>query len=142
MENSSSNQAAFRPTFSTRGYSAGSSASLLSQCYAQCIHESKIEFDVIFGPAYKGIPLACTVIAATYFNMFNISKGYAYNRKEVKDHGEGGFLVGADVMGKKVLLVDDVITAGTAIRETFGVLSKAGASIVAICVFRSRGEAH
>lgn len=128
------------PYFFNAGlFSCGNSASLLSRCYAQCIHESKIEFDVIFGPAYKGIPLA-TNVAATYFNMFNISKEYAYNRKEVKDHGEGGLLVGADVMGKKVLVVDDVITAGTAIRETFGVLSKAGASIVAICVSLDREE--
>ena len=76
---------------------------------------------MIFGPAYKGISLGAVVCAALY-SSFDVNVGFAYNRKEAKDHGEGGVLVGADMKNKKILIVDDVITAGTAIRESFNLL--------------------
>jgi uridine monophosphate synthetase len=128
------------PYFFNAGlFSCGRSAFLLSRCYAQCIRDSGVEFDVIFGPAYKGIPLACSIAAALH-DMFDMNKDYAYNRKEAKDHGEGGTLVGADMKGKNVLVVDDVITAGTAIRESFGMLETVGARVVAISVSLDREE--
>ena len=128
------------PYFFNSGlFSCGRSSSLLSKCYAQCIRDSGIEFDVIFGPAYKGIPLAAGIVSA-WWDLFNESKDYAYNRKEVKGHGEGGNLVGASLKGRKVLVVDDVITAGTAIRESFNILGKAEAQVVAIAVSLDRQE--
>ncbi len=95
---------------------SASSLSVLAKSYAQAVHASGIEFDVVFGPAYKGISLAA-LTAAAYFDLYGRDVGYTYNRKEKKDHGEGGTLVGASLVGKKILVIDDVITAGTAIRE-------------------------
>ncbi len=92
------------------------------------------KIDVVFGPAYKGIPLANGVTTALY-EEYGLNYGYCYNRKEAKDHGEGGLFVGmTDLQGKNVLIVDDVITAGTAIRESVGMLQKAGANIVGVVV--------
>ena len=78
------------------------------------MEDGKAKFDVIFGPAYKGISLGA-VVAASLYSDYGIDAGFAYNRKEAKDHGEGGKLVGADMKEKRVLVIDDVITAGTAI---------------------------
>jgi len=86
-------------------------------------------FDVVFGPAYKGISLGAVVSAALYSD-FGIDTGFAYNRKEAKDHGEGGILVGSTMTNKRVLIVDDVITAGTAIRESYDLLKTIGATPV------------
>jgi orotate phosphoribosyltransferase len=99
----------------------------------------KVNFEVIFGPAYKGIPLGAVVCAALYSD-FGIDIGYAYDRKEAKDHGEGGNLVGASMEGKKVLVVDDVITAGTAIRESDGKLKAIGAKMIGVVIALDRAE--
>ncbi|KAF9637006.1 Phosphoribosyltransferase [Lasiodiplodia theobromae] len=100
------------------------------------------QFDVLFGPAYKGIPLAATTVdklAELDLNKFgNIS--YSFNRKEAKDHGEGGNIVGAQLKGKKVVIVDDVITAGTAIREAIDIIKKEGGELVGIVVAVDRQE--
>jgi len=98
------------------------------------------EFDVIFGPAYKGISLGAVVSAALY-NDYGVDVGYAYNRKEAKDHGEGGTLVGASMVGKKILIVDDVITAGTAVRESCDMLRKIdGAVPIGVVIALDRAE--
>lgn len=102
--------------FNAGKLSSASSLSVLAKSYAQAVHESGIEFDVVFGPAYKGISLAA-LTAAAYFDLYGRDVGYTYNRKEKKNHGEGGVLVGQELAGKKILVIDDVITAGTAIRE-------------------------
>lgn len=94
---------------------------------------------MIFGPAYKGISLGAIVAAALYSD-FGVDAGFAYNRKEAKDHGEGGKLVGANMEGKRVLVVDDVITAGTAIRESHEMLSKIGAEPVGVAIALDRAE--
>ena len=111
------------PYFFNAGlFSCGHSMHLLSRHYASAIRASGVDFEVIFGPAYKGIPLAAC-IAAAWFDLYGESKDYCYNRKEAKDHGEGGTTVGAPMAGRRVLVVDDVITAGTAIRESVDILT-------------------
>ena len=111
---------------------------LLGQYYAQAIMASGIYFDVLFGPAYKGIPLAA-VTAAALFEHHGVDVAWAYNRKERKDHGEGGQLVGAELQGK-VLIIDDVITAGTAIREAVEMINAAGATTGGIVIALDRQE--
>ena len=98
-----------------------------------------VEFDVIFGPAYKGISLGA-VVSAALFDAFNVDVGFAYDRKEAKDHGEGGKLVGASLEGKRVLIVDDVITAGTAIRQSYDLLKSVGAVPVGVVIALDRAE--
>ena len=99
-----------------------------------------MKFDVLFGPAYKGISLGAVVCAAL-FSDYGIDVGSAYNRKEAKDHGEGGKLVGAKMEGgKRVLVIDDVITAGTAIRESHQMLSAIGAKMVGVVIALDRAE--
>jgi len=98
-----------------------------------------VKFDVMFGPAYKGISLGAIVSSALYSD-FGVDVGFAYNRKEAKDHGEGGKLVGASMDGKRVLVVDDVITAGTAIREAHGMLKTVGADPVGVVIALDRAE--
>lgn len=98
-----------------------------------------VNFDVVFGPAYKGISLGAIVASALY-NDFGVDVGFAYNRKEAKDHGEGGNLVGAPMEGKKILVVDDVITAGTAIRESHAMLLQVGATPVGVSIALDRAE--
>jgi orotate phosphoribosyltransferase len=98
----------------------------LAKAYAEAFLDNKIECDVIFGPAYKGIPLSATVVEEL-FDKFKKNVAYCFNRKEAKDHGEAGLLVGAPINSEtKVLLIDDVITAGTAIRETMDILKVNG----------------
>lgn len=106
---------------------------ILGECYAQAIQSANIEFDVLFGPAYKGIPLVC----ATAIAMGDIS--YCFNRKEAKDHGESGIIVGAPLQGK-VLILDDVITAGTAIRESLEIIKQHSAQVTGIVVMLDRQE--
>ncbi len=103
----------------TGNYRTGAQLSKLGEYYAACIMDAtKGDFDVMFGPAYKGIPLAATA-AATLYTKYGVDKPYCFDRKEVKDHGEGGVFVGAKLEdGNKVLIIEDVITAGTAVRET------------------------
>lgn len=126
-------------------FSTASLVSTLSSAYASTIASHSVlsdNFDVVFGPAYKGIPLAATTACA--LNAISSEKygniGYSFNRKEAKDHGEGGNIVGADLKGKRVLIVDDVITAGTAIREAVGVIEAAGGKVVGIVVCLDRQE--
>jgi orotate phosphoribosyltransferase len=94
---------------------------------------------VIFGPAYKGIPIA-TATAIQLHDQFHVNKPWCFNRKEVKDHGEGGNLVGAPLQGKRVLIIDDVISAGTAIREVLAILDAQGAIAAGIVVALDRQE--
>mmetsp|Transcript_8002 Transcript_8002/g.12188 ORF Transcript_8002/g.12188 Transcript_8002/m.12188 type:complete len:492 (-) Transcript_8002:1216-2691(-) len=130
------------PYFFNAGLLAtGRQLDILFQAYAETILQSNIQFDIIFGPAYKGIPLAAGVAAALARRAPHLPISYAYNRKEAKDHGEGGDLVGAPLIGKRVLLVDDVISAGTAIRESAKILTRAQATLVAACVALDRQEA-
>lgn len=96
-------------------------------------------FDVLFGPAYKGISLGA-VVSSSLYHMFGVDVGFGYNRKEAKSHGEGGTLVGARLDGKRVLIVDDVITAGTAIRESHTMLLEAGAKPVGVVIALDRAE--
>lgn len=127
------------PYFFNAGlFSDGKSAAVLGRCYAAAIVGSRIAFDMIFGPAYKGIPLATATVAALS-EHHNINVPYAFNRKEAKDHGEGGKVVGAPLRGR-VLIVDDVITAGTAVRESLDIIRGAGAEPVAVALALDRQE--
>lgn len=119
-------------------FQTGSSLARLGDYYAQAIIDSKIQFDMLFGPAYKGIPLV-SVIAATLYEKHGIDYAYAYNRKETKDHGEGGNIVGAPLQGK-VLIVDDVISAGTACREAAQIVEDNGAILAGIAISLDRQE--
>jgi orotate phosphoribosyltransferase len=127
------------PYFFNAGlFSDGNSAAVLGRCYAAAIVRSGIVFDMIFGPAYKGIPLAtATAIALSEHHDRNVP--YAFNRKESKDHGEGGKVVGTTLRGR-VLIVDDVITAGTAVRESLDIIRGAGAEPVAVALALDRQE--
>jgi orotate phosphoribosyltransferase len=116
----------------------GASATTLGRCYAAAIGYSGIEFDMLFGPAYKGIPLV-TAVAIALADQHGRNVPYAFNRKEAKDHGEGGNIVGTPLRGK-VLIVDDVITAGTAIRESLQIIRDAGAQPVAVALALDRQE--
>ena len=110
----------------------------LGRCYAQAIVDSGINFDVLFGPAYKGIPLAAAAsIALAEQHGKNIP--WCFNRKEAKDHGEGGNLVGSPLNGR-ILVIDDVITAGTAIRESVDIIKSAGAELVGVIIALDRQE--
>jgi orotate phosphoribosyltransferase len=113
------------PYFINTGmFKDGKGISKLAEYYAKAIKDSFKEFDVLFGPAYKGIPLC--VSATMKLSELGINKGYSFNRKEAKDHGEGGNIIGTELEGKKVLIIDDVITAGTAVKETIEVLKENG----------------
>ena len=127
------------PYFFNAGlFNTGTSLSFIGRCYASAIEQASIDYDVIFGPAYKGIPLA-SATAIGLSTSFNRNKPYCFNRKEVKDHGEGGNIVGAELKGD-VLIVDDVITAGTAIREVMGLINDSGARAKAVLVALDRQE--
>lgn len=118
---------------------SASSLSVLAKSYAQAVRDSGIEFDVVFGPAYKGISLAA-LTAAAYFDLYGCDVGYTYNRKEKKDHGEGGILVGASLEGRKVLVIDDVITAGTAIREVADIIQGEKGALTGVVIGLNREE--
>lgn len=111
--------------FNAGRFDSGSLLSQLGACYSDAIDATGIKYDVVFGPAYKGIPLATAM--ACELAQRGRDLPLSFNRKEVKDHGEGGQLIGADMTGKRVLIVDDVITAGTAIREALAIIRAAGA---------------
>lgn len=109
----------------TGNYRTGEQISKLGEFYAQCIKENNLTPNVLFGPAYKGIPL-CVAAASGLYNKYSTNVSYCFNRKEEKDHGEGGSLVGVKLQnGDNVVVTEDVITAGTAIRETLPILKKA-----------------
>jgi orotate phosphoribosyltransferase len=126
------------PYFFNAGlFDDGAKLGRLAQFYARRILSSGIEFDMLFGPAYKGIPLAAAV--AIELARLGRNVPYAYNRKEAKDHGEGGSLVGAPVRGR-VLIVDDVMSAGTAARESIALIQAAGATPQAVAIALDRQE--
>ncbi|MCB1866531.1 MAG: orotate phosphoribosyltransferase [Chromatiales bacterium] len=124
--------------FNAGRFDSGASLGELARCYADAIVASGIGFDLLFGPAYKGIPLAAAV-ALAFEHHHGRDVPYAYDRKEAKDHGEGGSLVGAPVHGR-VLIIDDVVTAGTAARGSIEKLRAAGAEPVALAVALDRQE--
>lgn len=124
--------------FNAGRFNTGEHLARLGRFYARTIVGSNLDFDVLFGPAYKGIPLAAaTGIALADHHNRNVP--WCFNRKEVKDHGEGGKLVGSALTGK-VLVIDDVITAGTAIREAVDIIQAAGASLAAVVIALDRQE--
>ena len=124
--------------FNAGQFNQGNHLSQLGQFYAQAINASGIKFDVLFGPAYKGIPLAAATAIALN-DSFNRSVPYSFNRKEAKDHGEGGNIVGHPLEGD-ILIIDDVITAGTAIREAKDIISANGAKTKGVVVALDRQE--
>ena len=127
------------PYFFNAGlFNTGAALAQLGSCYARVIVDRGLDFDVLFGPAYKGIPLV-SAIAVALSVEHNIDKPYAFNRKEAKDHGEGGNIVGAEVHGR-VLVVDDVITAGTAIREAVDIIAAEGGETTSILIALDRQE--
>ena len=123
--------------FNAGGFDDGTRLGALGRYYAKALQESKLSFDMLYGPAYKGI----TLVAATAIALadYGINVPYAYNRKEAKDHGEGGVLVGAPVKGR-VVIVDDVISAGTSVRESVELIRKAGAEPAAVLIALDRME--
>jgi len=124
--------------FNAGGFDDGRSLEVLSNCYAQAILDSQLDFDMLFGPAYKGIPLAAGV-AIMLNNSHHRNIPFAYNRKEAKDHGEGGTLVGAQLKGN-VLITDDVISAGTSVRESIEWIQQAGATACGVAIALDRQE--
>jgi orotate phosphoribosyltransferase len=125
--------------FNAGRFDSGTALTTLAGCYADAVDEAGIGFDLLFGPAYKGIPLA-TALACEYARRGR-DLPVAFNRKEAKDHGEGGNLIGASLQGRRVLVVDDVITAGTAVREALATITAAGGRAVAIAIALDRQEA-
>ena len=127
------------PYFFNAGlFNSGAALARLGRCYAAAILEAGLEFDVLFGPAYKGIPLVATV-AVALAEQHGRDVPWCFNRKEPKDHGEGGMIVGAPLQGR-VLIVDDVITAGTAIRETMQILAAHHATPAGVVIALDRQE--
>lgn len=127
------------PYFFNSGlFNSGASLAQLGRFYAQRIVDSGLSFDVLFGPAYKGIPLASTT-AIALADQHQIDMPYAFNRKEAKDHGEGGQLVGAPLTGK-VLIIDDVISAGTSVGESVAMIRAAGAEPAGVVIALDRQE--
>ena len=123
--------------FNLGAFNDGESLKLLGEFYANKIIDTKIEFDMIFGPAYKGIPLASTTSIALSDKSRNIP--YSFNRKETKNHGEGGEIIGSSIKGG-VLVIDDVISAGTSINESYKLIHKNGAKIAGVIVAIDRQE--
>ncbi|NOZ52192.1 MAG: orotate phosphoribosyltransferase [Gammaproteobacteria bacterium] len=127
------------PYFFNSGlFSTGESLNRLGHYYAQAIETSEISYDMVYGPAYKGIPLACAVTIALA-RGFKRDIPYAFNRKEAKSHGEGGDIVGAPLKGK-VLIIDDVISAGTSVRESIDIIKAHGAEPAGVVIALDRQE--
>ncbi len=127
------------PYFFNAGlFNSGAAINAVGRAYAQALAESELAFDMLFGPAYKGIPLV-TVTAAAMAERHGRDVPFAYNRKEAKDHGEGGSIVGSPLAGR-VLIVDDVITAGTAIRESIEIIERSGATPAGVLLALDRQE--
>ena len=127
------------PYFFNAGlFNTGAALAKLGGFYASALIQSKVPYDVIFGPAYKGIPIASATVMALA-EQHDLDVPYVFNRKEVKTHGEGGDLVGADLKGR-TLIIDDVITAGTAIRESMSILKAHGAELSGVLIALDRQE--
>lgn len=124
--------------FNAGKFQTGAALAALGRFYADAIVAAGLDYDVVFGPAYKGIPLAATT-AVALADGHQQDKPYCFNRKEAKDHGEGGNLVGAPLQGK-ILIIDDVITAGTAVREVMDIIKGAGAEPAAVVIGLNRQE--
>ncbi|NKI73854.1 orotate phosphoribosyltransferase [Dickeya sp. CFBP 2040] len=127
------------PYFFNAGlFNTGRDLALLGRFYAEALMDADVEFDVLFGPAYKGIPIATTT-AVALAEHHDRDVPYCFNRKEAKDHGEGGSLVGSPLKGR-IMLVDDVITAGTAIRESMEIIAAQGATLAGVLIALDRQE--
>jgi orotate phosphoribosyltransferase len=127
------------PYFFNSGlFNTGSRLAALGRFYAAAIADAGVAFDLLYGPAYKGIPLVSTV-AVAFAERFQRDVPYAFNRKEAKDHGEGGVIIGAALQGR-VLIVDDVISAGTSVRESVDIIGRAGAVPAAVAIALDRQE--
>jgi orotate phosphoribosyltransferase len=127
------------PYFFNAGlFNTGASLARLGRYYAQAIVDSGIPFDVLYGPAYKGIPLAAVTAAALY-DQHGLDKPYAFNRKEAKDHGEGGVIVGHPLEGR-VMIIDDVISAGTSVRESVEIIQGLNATPAGVVIALDRQE--
>ncbi len=124
--------------FNTGLFNTGSQLGKLGNFYAQALIQSGIQADILYGPAYKGIPLV-SATAIAYAQLAGKDIPFAFNRKETKDHGEGGLLVGASLQGR-VIIVDDVITAGTSVRESVEIISAAGAEPAGVLIALDRQE--
>lgn len=124
--------------FNTGLFNTGEKLGKLGQFYAQTLIESKLEIDMLYGPAYKGIPLVGATSIA--YSKLKQDIPFAFNRKEVKDHGEGGFIVGTSLQGN-VLILDDVITAGTSVRESVEIIKNMNATPVGVLIALDRQEA-
>jgi orotate phosphoribosyltransferase len=124
--------------FNAGAFNDGEAIAVLGQCYAAALVRSGLPFDMLFGPAYKGIPLV-TATAIALAEHHRRSVPWAFNRKEGKDHGEGGVIVGTPLAGR-VVIIDDVITAGTAIRESVEIIRRAGADPIAVALALDRQE--
>src|SRR5687768_287509 len=124
--------------FNAGRFDSGAALAELAGCYADAIDAAGVDFDLLFGPAYKGIPLA-TALACEYARRGR-DLPLAFNRKEAKAHGEGGSLIGAPLEGRRVLIVDDVITAGTAIREALAIIRDGGGIPAGIAIALDRQE--
>jgi len=124
--------------FDAGAFASGGALAELGRCYARRIVDAGVDFDVLLGPAYKGIPLAAAT-AVALADRHGRDLPFAYNRKEAKDHGEGGLLVGAPLEGR-VLVIDDVMTAGTAVAEVVDMIEAAGASLAGVVIGLDRRE--
>ena len=124
--------------FNAGQFNTGYAAAKLGRFYAAAVVDSGVKFDMLFGPAYKGIPLAA-LAAASLAEHHGVDVPYVYNRKEAKAHGEGGSVVGGDLDGR-VLIIDDVITAGTAVREAYQIITSMGAEIAGLVISLDRQE--
>ena len=124
--------------FNAGGFDDGASLAELASCYADAIVQSGLRFDMLFGPAYKGIPLAASTAVALHMHHGR-NVAFAFNRKEAKDHGEGGVIVGAPLSGR-VLIVDDVISAGTSVRESIDIIRAAAAEPAGVAIALDRQE--
>ncbi len=124
--------------FNAGRFDSGAALAALGRAYADAIADAGLDFDVLFGPAYKGIPLATTTACAMAADGRDVP--VAFNRKEAKAHGEGGQLIGAPLAGRRVLIVDDVITAGTAIGEALALIAEAGGQVAGIVIGLDRQE--
>jgi len=127
------------PYFFNAGlFDDGESLTLLGEYYATSLRDSGIEFDMLYGPAYKGIPIA-TAVSVAFYKLYDRNIPVAFNRKEAKDHGEGGVLIGAPLAGK-VLIIDDVVSAGTSVRESMTIIENNEAQFAGISVALDRQE--
>ncbi|OCG18963.1 MULTISPECIES: orotate phosphoribosyltransferase [unclassified Gilliamella] len=128
------------PYFFNAGlFNTGKDLALLGRFYAAALMDANLEYDVIFGPAYKGIPIVSSTVVALS-EHHNADVPYCFNRKEAKDHGEGGNLVGSSIYQQRVMLVDDVITAGTAIRESMRILEDNQSKLAGVLICLDRQE--